>query len=296
MTEEKKKSQNYLCWICGSEKIVLIKKSNIQAELTSKSFAITDYNYGTTGNIYKCSRCGFLECPELNDILKHYENLEDLSYEDSRKERLIQMRNIVKTIKQFKSSGTLLDVGAGSGILIEEALKAGFEACGIEPSKWLYLKAKESNLPVFLGTFPNKNINGRFDVVTLIDIIEHIPTPLDLIKNISNILKRDGIIVVITPDVGSLAAKLLSWKWWHYRIAHVGYFNMNTIDLAFRRSDLKKVFFKRPSWFFSLDYLLKRINSYLPHFLHLPELSFLKKITIPLNLRDSMLVIYKLNK
>jgi 2-polyprenyl-3-methyl-5-hydroxy-6-metoxy-1,4-benzoquinol methylase len=281
------------CWVCSSVSLDIIKPSNINSTVKSESFAITDSSYGVTSELSQCRNCNFIQSTDLSDVLAFYQNLEDPSYEANRKERLLQAKKIITTIKKQKSDGRLLDIGAGSGILVQAAQEMGFSAQGVEPSEWLQKKATELNLPVELGTFPNDACNGPYDVITIIDVIEHVNNPLTLLQEAYKVLKKDGIIVVITPDVGSIAAKLLQYKWWHFRIAHIGYFTKKNLDLALTTANFKKVSMTRATWYFALDYLLQRVNVYLPSWGRLPQVAMFSKITIPLNLYDSLLAIYR---
>jgi len=271
----------------------LFKSSNIRPLLTPESFLISDSHYGVTADIYRCLDCGFLQCSSVGDIVHFYEKLKDYSYEMSRMARSLQAKRILSTIGKYKPNGRLLDVGAGSGILVEEAINLGYGAEGIEPSKWLVQKAKEYNLSVYLGTLPNIKIKGLYDVVTLIDVIEHVYDPLGFLFRVKDLVNKEGIIVAVVPDVGSFLARLMGKKWWHFRVAHLGYFNKYNFIKIFDKIGFKPVKLRRPSWYFTLDYLFKRINVYLPDFIHLSIGDYLKKIIIPLNLRDSMLGIFK---
>ena len=115
---------------------------------------------------------------------------------------------MLEVLSKHAKGKKLLDIGAGSGILVEQALEKGFSATGVEPSRWLWQKAQERNLSVFLGTFPHPKINELFDVITLIDVIEHVPDPVGLLKDAAKALSPDGIIVVATPDIGAVLAKI----------------------------------------------------------------------------------------
>ena len=95
------------------------------------------------------------------------------------------------------------------------------------------------------------------------------------------------------PDLDSVAARLMGWKWWHFRIAHIGYFNKVTLEKALNLAGLEVVKWGRPVWYFTADYLLQRVNKYFPSTLRLPSVKYLNKITIPLNLWDSLYVIFK---
>lgn len=283
----------YNCRICESKNISLVKKGNIPADLSSKNFQITDSDYGVTGDIFKCSDCGFLQCLNMADVLPYYQALEDKGYEETRTQRALQERSILKIIKKQMPGGRLLDVGAGSGILVEEALAFGYKAMGLEPSTWLYNQAKVRNLPVLEGIFPDPRITDKQDIITIIDVIEHVPDPVLLLKSAAGQINEDGIIVVSTPDVSSFFARIFSYKWWHFRIAHIGYFSKKTLKLAGERAGLKIIEIKRPAWYFSGDYLFSRIMKYFPKFLQIKAPKFLEKITVPLNLFDSLLIVYK---
>ncbi len=280
------------CWVCNASPLQVIKPSNITTAIKSDSFAITDSTYGVTSELSQCKKCGFIQSTSVTDVLSFYENLEDPSYEANRKERLLQAKKIVDIVKKYSKEGTLLDIGAGSGIFVEEALRGGFDASGVEPSIWLQKKALEHKLPVTLGTFPHENCPGPYDVITIIDVIEHVNNPVLLLQDAYKALKKGGILIVVTPNVNSLIARVLRYKWWHFRIAHIGYFTKKTLHHALTRAGFTKVHQMSAKWYFALDYLLTRVNTYLPKWCQLPILKPFSRITVPLNLFDSILVVY----
>ena len=281
------------CWVCGNEQQQFYKTSNISGDIGSQAFAITDSNYGVTGELVQCKNCGFIQCSNLTDVLNYYQDLEDPSYEATRKGRALQADKMLSVILKFSQGKKLLDIGAGSGILVEQALKQGLNAVGVEPSKWLWQKAGELNLPVVLGTFPHLELSGPFDIITLIDVIEHVNNPVGLLKDAAEALSPNGIVVIATPDIGAVMAKILGKRWWHLRVAHIGYFTIKTLKLAAANAGLEPIFEGSAKWYLAGDFIIERINGYLPKFAKLPKLKFLKKITIPFNLGDSMFLIFK---
>jgi SAM-dependent methyltransferase len=283
-------SEKSQCWVCGSSGLSLAKPSNIKDALTSAPFSITDSHYGTTGAIYRCSNCEFLQCSDLAEVLKFYESLEDPAYEAGREERSLQARELLEVAKEIKPGARLLDVGAGSGMLVEQALLMGYQAEGVEPCVWLHKMAQQRNLPVHLGTFPHPAVTGQFDVITLIDVVEHVSNPVELLREIAGRLSSNGEAIVVTPDVGSVAARVLGWKWWHFRVAHIGYFNKRSLFLALDRAGLQPVLVRRPGWFFTADYLWERVQRYVPKPLRLAVPRFLARRVVPVNLRDSWFI------
>jgi len=279
------------CWICGGAHLVLVKHSDLPAGLSAKEFRITNSAYGQTGDIFRCRECGFHQCSNMRAVLAYYEDMTDDSYESTRAERALQERALLLGIGDIKGGGRLLDVGAGSGILVEQALALGYDAVGVEPSKSLHQGAAALKLPVRLGILPHAEVCGPFDVVTCVDVIEHVPNPLDLLREIFTVMSDDGIAVIVTPDRKSLAAKLMGWRWWHYRIAHIGYFDQDTLARAISASGLTIIRIERPSWYFPADYIFDRLMRYFPKVLRLGAPRFLRKVVVPLNLRDSITVI-----
>ncbi|MBE9041885.1 class I SAM-dependent methyltransferase [Oscillatoriales cyanobacterium LEGE 11467] len=291
-------SYKCVCWVCDTPNPQVVKLANITEPLTSESFAITDSHYGQTEEIQRCQNCGFLQCSDFENVLSFYEQLEDVAYEETRAERMLQAQKLLEILQKYRSKGTFFDIGAGSGILVEAALKMGYDAEGIEPSLWLQQQAQKHQLPVYAGSFPDDCFpdtkpRHRYDIVTLIDVIEHVPNPGEVVAEVAKILSEDGIVAVVTPDVGSLAAKILGWKWWHFRVAHIGYFNRKTLNLMMKRAGFECVKMTRPTWYFPAEYLLERLAKYLPFRLPISSPAWMKKIVIPLNLGDSLLGIYQ---
>lgn len=281
------------CWVCEHEHFQLVKESSLPRQLDSQAFQITDARYGVTADIYRCAACGFRQCSGLDDVLKFYEDMHDEEYEDTRLWRAIQARKLLEIIATHLPQGRLLDIGAGSGILVEEALKMGYAAQGIEPSQWLWQKAVDRRLLVHHGVLPHEGVSAPVDIVCLIDVIEHVPDPLGLLSQARRILSDHGIGVLVTPDVASFAARTLRSKWWHYRIAHIGYFNRETIALALSKTGFEPIAIYRPSWYFPLDYLLRRLLAYASVTVPASVAACARPITIPLNLHDSLLVVFR---
>ena len=213
-------------------------------------------------------------------------------YEDSRHPRTLQAKKLVKTLMALeKNPKSLFDVGAGSGILINEATSAGLEAEGVEPCDWLVQEANKRNINVHRGTLASHKKIKKYDAITCIDVIEHVADPVGLLKDIHAMLDEGGVALIVTPDVNSLARKLLKWQWWHFRIAHISYFAQSNLSLILKQQGFEVKFWKRPTWYFSLSYLFERTSIYLPPLRYFSKIRFLEKIVIPLNLRDSWMVV-----
>lgn len=281
------------CWICGGQSWRPFKESTLNGQISSDDFKITDARYGHTGRIDQCTSCGFKQVTDVDSVLKFYESLEDSAYDQGREQRGLQARKILEAVQRHKPGGRLLDVGAASGILLEQAAKLGYEGEGVEPSRSLAKSAQDAGLKVHLGTFPHPAVTGSFDVITLIDVIEHVPCPIPLLKNIAAQLKPDSIGVLTTPDVESFVARRLGPRWWHFRVAHIGYFSRKTMQRALDAAGLEIVEMTCPAWYFTHDYACERAMVYFPKALRFRAPAFLRERTIKVNFRDSMEVLFR---
>jgi len=285
-------AEDHRCWICGAQQLVLRKSSNV-ATMRPEDFAISDAHYGRTAAVYECQNCRFLQCADMTAVVSYYEELEDPAYIESRPERLLQSRHLLRDVARLTGRSlrglSLLDVGAGSGPLVEEAQALGMRAEGVEPSRSLCAHATARGLPVHHGVLPHPDVQGRFDVVTLIDVIEHTTDPVGLLSEASAAVEPGGVVVLVTPDVSSVAARLMGWRWWHFRLAHVGYFSRETLERLCERAGLQPTTSIRPGWVLPLPYLLDRVERYLP--VRLPRARWQSSVAVPFNLRDSILLI-----
>ena len=286
--------KDFNCWVCGSNKLEIAKSSNIESSV-EKKYSLVNSDYGITGELHRCKNCGFVQWSMIddNEVISLYEPLEDTSFDSICKARVIQQIKILKRIKKYRLSGKLLDVGAANGLFVSEAIKMGYHAEGLEPSEWFYRKAVEKNLPFHHGTLPHPNAAGPYDVITLIDVLEHVQNPVALLSKIHKIIAKDGILVVVVPDIESFPAKLLKWKWWNYKPGHIGYFNKKNLELAMKNAGfylLNQGF--RPSVNYPLDFILERINLYFPKKIRLPVPKILKGIIISLDLKDEIMGFY----
>jgi SAM-dependent methyltransferase len=231
--------------------------------------------------------------PELTEL---YAQLDDVEYGASEEGRRRQMTHLLRWATRGLASGArILDVGAASGLLVREASALGFRAVGVEPSYPLAARARADGIEVHDGVLPNAALGDEpFDFVALVDVIEHVDDPLALLRECAHVLAPGGRLLVVTPDRSSAAARLLGRRWWHRRLAHVGYFDRSTLTNALARTDLSPERWCRPRWYFPVGYLVTRVRVYLPARLRGSDAdgtAATTRMVVPLNLRDSLAVV-----
>jgi ADP-heptose:LPS heptosyltransferase/2-polyprenyl-3-methyl-5-hydroxy-6-metoxy-1,4-benzoquinol methylase len=124
-----------------------------------------------------------------------------------------QLQNILL----YKKRGKFLDVGCSTGELLDAAQKKGFSCRGIEPNKWACNYAiKKRGLRVINGELQKFSFESDFfDVVSYMEVIEHIPDPLAELREIHRILKNGGILMLSTPNFGCEESQELGIHWRH---------------------------------------------------------------------------------
>jgi len=122
--------------------------------------------------------------------------------------RISLYKKDMKSIMKLKPSGRVLDIGCGSGVFLEMAKQEGYAIKGIDPDPYMArFSREEKKLDVFQGTLKNFKRSAKFDIITLWDVLEHVPAPDEELKLVHNHLKKDGILVLRVPASGYVALK-----------------------------------------------------------------------------------------
>ena len=126
----------------------------------------------------------------------------------------------------------VLDVGCSFGQLVYWLEKAGATCTGIDISdvgvdwgrKNLGLDLRQASVLDWNGPA------GSFDVITLIDVIEHLTDPVTMLERIRHLLKPGGLLYIKTPNFGAYASAGKSWKYLYFSLEHLLYFNIESLD------------------------------------------------------------------
>ncbi len=184
-------------------------------------------------HIVECTKCGLVyvgEDPGAIDFAALY----DESYYTGGREgvfadyvgqapaRRASARRRLWGLRRLKPRGRLLDVGCAAGFFLVEA-RAHYDVRGVELSEFSSRFAREQfGLDVVTGTLDRAAFEDRaFDVVTLWDVIEHVPDPAAVLAEVARVLAPDGRVVLTTGDIESTYARAQGAQWhlmtppWH---------------------------------------------------------------------------------
>tara|TARA_E500000178_G_C17031631_1_gene760937 strand:+ start:456 stop:1451 length:996 start_codon:yes stop_codon:yes gene_type:complete len=128
-----------------------------------------------------------------------------------------------------------LDLGSGSGEISYFAKRIGFDVLGVEPNEgYAQFCIKDLELNIINSTYEEANISEKeYDIINLNQVLEHLPDPLIVLKNLRKFLKDQGMLVLTVPNI---QAEIHSpSNRFHY--AHVYNYNHLTLKKLFDKSN-----------------------------------------------------------
>lgn len=175
-----------------------------------------------------------------------------------------KFQTCLKIITRYQPSGKLLDIGCAAGIFLDLARQHRFEVLGLEPSRFASRKARELfGVTVIPQELREADLPAAgFDVVTLWDVIEHFSNPRAELREIERVLKPGGILGIITPNIGSLAARILKDKWLEIRRMpeHLVFFSTRTLKRLLEETGFEILETHTVGKKFYLDSFIRNLN------------------------------------
>jgi len=235
------------CPNCGQDNFAILFDSNMGVcdlqEGIETLYMIPGDKYGRHVRCQNCKLIYVNPIEKASKISEDYSRMESADVSIIRGSRLRAAKSQLGLIERYKNGTHLLDIGCGEGFFLYNASKAGYSTKGIELSQHAVGYAKsEFGLDVEEGCFGEAQFpENRFDVVTMWQVLEHVPYPLPVLKEVYRVLKPGGLLTVSTPDISGIPARVLQKKWWNIRRIHVNQFTTKTLMSLLRNAGLQGV-------------------------------------------------------
>ncbi len=230
---------------------------------------------------YKCVNCRLVSTipyPSDKQIKKHYADgfkngnykfLRDFS--DQYRAVYKQLADILENSFEDKSfeSKKILDVGCFTGDFLEILQQRGADVYGLELQPEA-VKLANKKLP---GRVKKVDLNNykltpsRFDAVSLLGVIEHVLDPPQLIRQCRSVLKKNGVIIIQTPNSSSFLAKALGKLWPPYSpVEHIHICGHRSMQKVLSESGFTKIKFKNHWKKLPVGYVYNMFNIFGPEF------------------------------
>jgi SAM-dependent methyltransferase len=137
----------------------------------------------------------------------------------------------------------ILDVGCGTGDLIDVFAAHGYDVAGLEPSPAGAAVARDRGLEVQTGTLADAPwAEGSFDAVVFNHSLEHIEDPADAIARAAALLRPGGLLAVAVPNFGSWHRRLFGRYWFQLDVPrHLQHFDRSSLPAMLRAAGLRPV-------------------------------------------------------
>ena len=197
----------------------------------------------------------------------YYTGRAEYSYRDERSQADFDAhvwRARLKNIARFvPPPARLLDVGCAFGGLVQTARKMGYEASGLDVSRYAVDDARSRGLDVYQGELgADPFCEHQFDVITLIEVMEHLTDPRRAAARLKSLLRPGGLLVIQTANFRGRQAQKEKSMYHYYLPGHYFYYSHTNLAGLFADYGLRVLRVYRPTDFGLLPKLRKSRGSF----------------------------------
>ncbi len=246
------------CPVCNSKKI--FKKEEIKDHFLSKE----------SFSLYECKDCQVLFTnprPEDKELGKYYDSKEYLSHSTKQNGifgktyallRRFNIQRKYQIVQNLISIGKILDIGCGTGELLNFFQQRNWECEGIEPNIMAKEFAKTKyHLNVNDESHIRKIQNKSFDIISMWHVLEHVPNINKRMEEVHRLLKNNGYLIIAIPNLTSWDAGFYKTYWAGYDVPrHLYHFTPEAFQLFANKHNLQII-----------DILPLKLDSYYVSFL-----------------------------
>jgi 2-polyprenyl-3-methyl-5-hydroxy-6-metoxy-1,4-benzoquinol methylase len=231
-------------------KCPICKSSTLLPKTTVKDQSISQEVFHLT----QCADCAFLFTnpqPDSKNLWKYYESENYISHSKTTKGfinfwyRQVQHLNLrlkFKAIQRHVPRGTWLDYGAGAGDFVKFIGNKGIPITGLEPSETARKTALSNGVDLQDTASIQKIPNETIACISLWHVLEHITDFTDILKGLSDLLMKKGLLVLALPHYKSLDAQTYRENWAAYDVPrHLWHFTENDITALASSLDLELI-------------------------------------------------------
>lgn len=281
--------------------ICLVCKQSMVAYFTKKTFQIE-----------RCPKCKLMAVANVpEDLAPYYAEgyfTGDVTldgYMDYEADKEVTKKTYVGYVTAIerllgKSEGvSMFEAGCATGFALNIAKERGWEVAGNDVSDYAVAKAQAKGLSVHVGTMESEPDTKTYDAVVMHDVIEHVKNPITTLAASARLLKPGGLLVITTPDAGSLWARVMG-KRWHAFVPpqHLFYFRAAHLTKLAEEQGLEVIHTSHHGKWFAVPYILRLLYSWtgllvFSQLARSASTSFVKKLSLPINVGDTLFWVAK---
>ena len=237
----------------------------------------------TVKNLYKIKGFAIVQCetcrlvfvnPRINDkelysiYVDRYFRNEDNGYEDYELTAHLRIKTFQRWYDEIKpflktKSGTALDIGCAAGYFLDVLKQHGWQAEGIELEKEMLSNVKKKGYPIYNTPLEYFEEKKKYKLITLFDVIEHLPNIHANLEKLATILDTDGTLTLVTPDFNSRQRKIFNKRWFQFKPKeHIQYFTKETLHRAVKLHGFRIIHTSSSGQYADTSFLYNRLKRY----------------------------------
>ncbi|MEW6434436.1 MAG: class I SAM-dependent methyltransferase [Myxococcota bacterium] len=182
--------------------------------------AVPQFKSANGYDVVRCAACRLVfvdarAAPPPSELYPPFEQTDTAAQRSARTALSLFTLQRARFVESVKPGGRLLDYGAGSGAFARFMAGRGFDAVGLEPYS-LGTTTEEPNLRLVRAPLAQvKGELGKFDVITMWHVLEHLEHPVEILTELRGLLASGGVLVVSVPNFASWQSGVFTGGWFH---------------------------------------------------------------------------------
>lgn len=247
-----------------------------------------DFEYLTSNDTFlamQCNSCGLVylnprpHVSEFETIYPSTYHAFDFSEKDFgiayKIRSRLEAQRVLSWSKGLPDDARILDIGCGDGFHLKLLRKYGRKSWtleGVDMDKRAVEMAEKIGLKVHLGSIETIGLpSDTYDLAFMVQTVEHVESPIEILSAIKNVLKPKGRLVIVTDNTDSLDFKFFKGSYWggYHFPRHWNLFNQNSLSKLAKKAGFEIVAFTTAvspvNWVYSIRNALVDWNA--PNFL-----------------------------
>jgi 2-polyprenyl-3-methyl-5-hydroxy-6-metoxy-1,4-benzoquinol methylase len=157
--------------------------------------------------IVRCNKCGLLYVdpqPTDEQVFSHYKDDRHWGGEGQMQTEKGSRLLYSQILSYIPPHSEVLDIGSSHGVMLDILKKSGHIPVGIELNEKAALFSLKQGYEVYQQPIGNYLQDDRFDSVVMANVVEHLNSPLNTLRQVWRVLKPGGSLLLATPNIGSV--------------------------------------------------------------------------------------------
>ncbi|HBF36346.1 MAG TPA: methyltransferase [Firmicutes bacterium] len=223
------------CYLCGEESFI------------KKPGRVRD---NPKLDILECQSCGLVFLSSFDHIIPGFYEDSQMDGKDASIENWVRVtakddQRRFQTLQSFITNKKVLDFGCGNGGFLVLAHKVAAEITGLEPERRLKPYFDQQQLRVYSNL---DEVKESFDVITIFHVLEHLPDPINVLKQLAGKLEPGGCIIAEVPNADDALLKVYesdAFAHFTYWSCHLFLFNVDALSLLAKKAGLQINYIKQ---------------------------------------------------